>query len=109
MLEHASGSLLDPGRPPAAAGGLGSQEPDLVLGPRQPLDSGELQHAFRRDAIRSFGMRSKVCIDWAASAVKPDRRSLNCTSTRPTTHAARPRLPRLSPGGDIRYTVWTAT
>ena len=77
MLEHASGSRhIDPGRPPAAAGGLVSQVPDLVLGPRQPLDSGELQQAGRRDTTRSFDMRSKACIDWAASAVTPGRRSL---------------------------------
>ena len=38
MLQHASGSRhIDPGRPPAAAGVLRSQVPDLVLGPRQPL------------------------------------------------------------------------
>ena len=37
MLFHASRSrYIDPGRPPAAAGGLRSQYPDLVLGPRQP-------------------------------------------------------------------------
>ena len=55
--------------------------PDLVLGPRQPLDSGELQQAGRRDKTRSFGMRSKVCIGWVASAVTPGRRSLEWTST----------------------------
>ena len=38
MLQHASGSRrIDLGRPPAAAGVLRSQVPDLVLGPRQPL------------------------------------------------------------------------
>ena len=60
---------------------LESQVPDLVLGPRQPLDSGELQQAGRRDTTRSFGMRSKACIDWAASAVTPARQSLEWTST----------------------------
>ena len=46
MLFHAPRSrYIDPGRPPAAAGGLRSQYPDLVLGPRQPLDFGELQSA----------------------------------------------------------------
>ena len=43
----------------------------------QPLDSGELQQAGRRDTTRSFGMRSKACIDWAASAVTPGHQSLN--------------------------------
>ena len=82
MLEHASISRhIDPGRPPAAAGGLVSQVLDLVLGPRQPLDSGELQQAGRRDTTRSFGMRSKVCIGWVASAVTPGRRSLEWTSS----------------------------
>ena len=68
MLEHASGSLhIDSGRPPAAVGALGSQVPDLVLSPRQPLDSGELQHAFRRDTTRFFATRSKVCMNWVPS------------------------------------------
>ena len=58
-----------------------SQVPDLVLGPRQPADSGELQQAGRRDTTRSFGMRSKVCVGWAASAVTPGRRSLNGRAT----------------------------
>ena len=81
MLEHASSSRhIDPGRPPAAVGGLVSQVPDLVLGPRQPLDSGELQQAGRRDTTRSFGVRSKACIDWAASAVTPARQILEWTS-----------------------------
>ena len=47
-------------------------------------DSGELhelQQAGRRDTTRSFGMRSKVCIGWAASAVTPGRRSLEWTSS----------------------------
>ena len=82
MLEHASSSRhIDPGRPPAAVGGLVSQVPDLVLGPRQPLDSGELQQAGRRDTTRSFVMRSKACIDWAALAVTRGLRSLEWTST----------------------------
>ena len=51
------------------------------LGPRQPLDSGELQQAGRRDTTRSFGVRSKACIDWAASADTLGRRSLEWTST----------------------------
>ena len=78
MLEHASGSQhIDPGRPPAAAGGLCSQVPDLVLGASAAADSGELQQAGRRDTTRSFGMSSKVCVGWAASAVTPGRQSLN--------------------------------
>ena len=39
MLKHASRSRhIDPDRPPAAAGGLRSQFPDLVHGPRELLD-----------------------------------------------------------------------
>ena len=39
MLKHASPSRhIDPDRPPAAAGGLRSQVPDLVHGPRELLD-----------------------------------------------------------------------
>ena len=41
----------------------------------------ELQQAGRRDTTRSFGMRSKACIDWAASAVTRGLRSLEWTST----------------------------
>ena len=38
MLQHASNRRhIAPSRPPAAAGGLGSPVPGLVLGPRQPL------------------------------------------------------------------------
>ena len=57
---HASGSRhIGPGRPPAAAGGLGSQVPDLVLGwPSAAADSGELQQAGRRDTTRFFAMGS---------------------------------------------------
>ena len=43
MLEHASRSRhIDPDRPPAAAGGLRSQVPDLVHGPRELLDCRQL-------------------------------------------------------------------
>ena len=43
MLGSASGSRANyPGHPPAAPGRLLSLVPDLVLGPRKPLDSGEL-------------------------------------------------------------------
>jgi len=39
VLKHASRSRhIDPDRPPAAAGGLRSQIPDLVHGPRELLD-----------------------------------------------------------------------
>jgi len=39
VLKHASRSRhIDPDRPPAAAGGLRSQVPDLVHGPRELLD-----------------------------------------------------------------------
>ena len=40
MLKHASRSRhIDPDRPPAAAGGLRSQVPDLVHGPRELLET----------------------------------------------------------------------
>jgi len=81
VLGSASGSLTNyPGHPPAAPGGLGSLVPDLVLGPRKPLDIGELQQPGRRDTTRFFGTGSRVPMDWAASAIKPGRRSLNRTS-----------------------------
>ena len=81
MLWRASGSHANyPGHPPAAPGGLGSLVPDLVLGPRKALDIGELQQPGRRGTTRFFGTRSKVLMDWAASAIKPGHRSLNRTS-----------------------------
>jgi hypothetical protein len=44
VLKHASRSRhIDPDRPPAAAGGLRSQFPDLVHGPRELLDCRQLQ------------------------------------------------------------------
>ena len=71
MLESASGSLPNhPGHPPAASGGLVSLVPDLVLGPRKPLDIGELQQPGRRGTTRFFGTSSRVPMDWAASAIK---------------------------------------
>ena len=81
MLESASGSLPSyPGHPPAANEGLMSLVPDFILGPRKALDFGELQQPGRRGTTRFFGTRSKVSMDWAASAIKPGRRSLNRTS-----------------------------
>ena len=81
MLGSASGSLPNyPGHPPAAPGGLGSLVPDLVLGPRKALDIGELQQPGRRGTTRFFGTGSRVPMDWAASAIKPGRQSLNRTS-----------------------------
>ena len=74
MLFHALRSrYIDPGRPPAAAGGLRSQYPDLVLGPRarQPLDCRQLRQVGRRVLTRSFDTRSKASIDLAALAIKP--------------------------------------
>ena len=71
MLFHALRSwYIDPGRPPAAAGGLRSQYPDLVLGAQQPLDCRQLWQAGRRVSTRSFDTRSKVSIDLAALAIK---------------------------------------
>ena len=81
MLGSASGSLASyPGHPPAANEGLMSLVPDFILGPRKALDFGELQLPGRRGTTRFFGTRSKVSMDWAASAIKPGRRSLNRTS-----------------------------
>ena len=81
MLGSASGSqAYYPGHPPAAPGGLSSMVPDLVLGPRKLLDSGELQQPGRRGTTRFFGTGSRVPMDWAASAIKPARQSLNRTS-----------------------------
>ena len=77
MLKLASGSRdIDPGRPPAAAGGLWSQVPDLGLGPRELLDCRQLQQAGRRERTRSFDRRSRAGIDLAASAITPARQSL---------------------------------
>ena len=71
MLSHVPRSrFIDPGRPPAADGGLRSQYPDLVLGARQPLDCRQLQQAGRRVSTRSFDTRSKASIDLAALAIK---------------------------------------
>ena len=82
MLEHASGSLPKyHGHPPATTGGLLSLVPDLVLGPRKALDSGELQQPVRRGTTSFFGAGSKVPMEWAASAIKPGRRSLHRTSS----------------------------
>ena len=79
MLGSASGSHANyPGHPPAAPGGLLSLVPDLVLGPRELLDFGEQQQPGRRGTTRFFGTRSKVSMDWAASAIKfghQDRRA----------------------------------
>ena len=72
MLFHALRSrYIDPGRPPAAAGGLRSQYPDLVLGAQQPLDCRQLWQAGRRVLTRSFDTKSKASIDLAALAIKP--------------------------------------
>ena len=71
MLSHGSRSrYIDPGRPPAADGGLRSQYPDLVLGAQQPLDCRQLRQAGRRVLTRSFDTRSKASIDLAALAIK---------------------------------------
>ena len=95
MLQHASSSRhIDPGRPPAAAGGLRSQYPDLVLRPRQQLDCRQLWQAGRREyrpASATRG-RSRVCIDLAASwshcyliyIRSRGRRNLNGRRGRPT-------------------------
>ena len=77
MLSHALRSrYIDPGRPPAADGGLRSQYPDLVLGAQQPLDCRQLRQAVRRVSTRSFDTRSKASIDLVASAIKSGRQRL---------------------------------
>ena len=81
MLGSASGSLTSyPVHPPAANEGLMSPVPDFILGPRKALDFGELQLPGRRGTTRFFGTGSRVPMDWAASAIKPARRSLDRTS-----------------------------
>ena len=81
MLGSASGSRANyPGHPPAAPGRLLSLVPDLVLGPRKPLDIGELQQPGRTGTTRFFGTGSTRPMVWAASAIKPGRQSLNRTS-----------------------------
>jgi hypothetical protein len=79
VLKHASRSrYIDPDRPPAAAGGLSSQVPDLVHGPRELLDCCQLRQAGRRERTRLiFDRRSRAGIDLAASAIIPGRQSLN--------------------------------
>ena len=81
MLESASGSLPSyPGHLPAANEGLMSLVPDFILGPRKALDFGELQLPGRRGTTRFFGTRSKVSMDWAASAIKFGHQVLKSTS-----------------------------
>ena len=80
MLGSASGSLTNyPGHPPAAPGGLGSLVPDLVLGPRKPLDIGELQQPGRRGGPRR-GV--PTAHDW-------DGASFQCATSRRSTRALR--------------------
>ena len=66
---------------PAADGGLVSLVPDLNS---WPSEGARLRRAaaacVRRGTTRFFGSRSKVSMDWAASAIKPGRRSLHRTS-----------------------------
>jgi len=53
---HTGSQHIDPGRPPAAAGGLVSHRCQTsFLAPSAAADSGELQQAGRRDTTRSFG------------------------------------------------------
>ena len=78
MLKHASRSRhIDPDRPPAAAGGLRSQVPDLVHGPRELLDCRQLQQVGRRERTRFFDRRSRAGIDLATSAITLGRQGLN--------------------------------
>ena len=81
MLGSASSSLTSyPVHPPAANEGLMSLVPGFILGPRKALDFGELQQAGRRGTTRFFGTRSKVSMDWAASAIKFGHQVLKPTS-----------------------------
>ena len=60
--------------------GLRYARDTLVHGPREPLDSGKLQQPGRRGTTRFFGTEPRVPMEWAASAIKPGRRSLHRTS-----------------------------
>ena len=82
MLSHVPRSrFIDPGRPPAADGGLRSQYPDLVLGAQQPHDCRQLRQAGRRVLTRFFDTRSKPSIDLAALAIKPGSSEPQLTTT----------------------------
>ena len=79
MLKHASRSRhIDPDRPPAAAGGLRSQVPDLVHGPRELLDCRQLQQAGRRvtDSLLRQEVEGGHRLG-TASAITLGRQSLN--------------------------------
>ena len=82
MLGSASGSLTSyPGHPPAAYGGLVSLVPDFILGPRTGARLRRAAVAWsKRYATRFFGTRSKVSMDWAASAIKFGHQVLKSTS-----------------------------
>ena len=81
MLESDSGSRPSyPGHPPAANEGLMSLVPDFILGPRKALDFGELQLPGRRGTTRLFATRSRVPMDWAASAIKFGHQVIKSTS-----------------------------
>ena len=90
VLSHASRSrYVDPGRPPAADGGLRSQYPDLVLGAQQPLDCRQLRQAGRRVLTRPFDTRSKASIDLAALAIKPGSSEPQVTTRGRATYTIR--------------------
>ena len=90
MLSHVPRSrFIDPGRPPAADGGLRSQYPDLVLGAQQPLDCRQLRQAGRRVLTRSFDTRSKVSIDLVAVAIKPGSSEPQLTTSGRATYTIR--------------------
>ena len=81
MLGSASSSLTSyPVHPPAANEGLMSLVPGFILGPPKALNFGELQQAGRRGTTRFFGTRSKVSMDWVASAIKFGHQVLKPTS-----------------------------
>ena len=102
MLERASGSLANyPGHPPAAYGRLGYLVPDPILGAVKHVDFGELQQSGRKDTTRFFGTRSKVPMDWSASAIKPGRRSLNRTSMDVRRARGAIKDPRRAKSGDV--------
>ena len=61
MLKHASRSRhIDPDRAPAAAGGLRSQFPDLVHGPRELLDCRQLQRRLVDERTDPRRLRQEV-------------------------------------------------
>ena len=100
MLFHALRSrYIDPGRPPAAAGGLRSQYPDLVLGPRQPLDC---RHQLRQAVLEE---------NRPPLPFEPSTRGRRTKEAFPSTwqslgYQVGPPEPLLTTSGRATYTKW---